>query len=174
MPQATEKVLAFRKAAVAAGFRTIGAEFCGSGDEGSIDYCGLPSGDGIDHTTPVAKIEEECGAHLHTGDKWDQNQQKWVNDGSFDLVGSLAKEHGVNLNDLFYSVLVNFPGDWVNNEGGYGKVFLDLVNGEYYIDGYQRIEHVESADASGVYFNEVVQLVDPVVDTSEYIKSLLG
>ena len=39
---------------------------------------------------------------------------------------------------------VNTVGDWVNNEGGYGYMYIDVIKMTYYIDYFQRT--VEESD----------------------------
>jgi len=52
--------------------------------------------------------------------------------------------------EMLYEVLTdNYDYDWYNNEGGYGKVTINLDDKTWRVDGYVR--NIEDASASGDY-----------------------
>lgn len=117
-----------RASLVSAGHRTIGFEFDGSGDQGDISMI-----------------------------VWDKNNP---HKALFDYpTGSLSShfmyplqlDAGVRdkLNRLAWDILDNFPGDWYNNDGGYGIAVVDLVTGTYRIEGYERYMEVHYVTAEG-------------------------
>lgn len=161
---------AFRQAATAAGFRTIGAEFDGSDDEGSVGYVGIPAGLDDEMLDAKALVDlKESTFGLLSLNKW-VSGQGWVPNARVQQLLDLAKEHDLDLSTLFYEILEEFPGDWVNNEGGYGTVWLDLVSGEYWINGNQRVTTSEDAHAEGAYYEA---LVGADADLVRQMRSLL-
>jgi len=172
----------FRRAALHANIRTIGATFAGSGDEGAVEGIGAPA-------RPSASAEKRWD-YLHTlsletllldmenlevvGQSWyNYDKKKYVVYSEIKELLTLAAQHGVDIDQTFSDILQNYNVDWINNLGGYGKVFLDLATGKYYIDGYARVESVEHEPESGTYFDTIIQMYDPAQDTSNYIKNLL-
>jgi len=151
-----------RMALVAEGLRTVGVEFDGSGDSGQINDIVFPCEE--THTLPLKTVQ---ASERLVGASWNQNSE-------------LKKRYGLattgprwdRFTELMYDVLGScFPGDWINNDGGYGIVWIDLVTGEYVLEGWQRISMSENASAEGSVLNP---LVNPDTDMSAYVKSLLA
>jgi len=103
--------------------------------------------------------------------RYNYANNSWDTCAEAERLHDLATTHSVNLDSVFYNVLHNFPGDWINNSGGYGQAYLDLVTGQYDILGYQRYESQDEACAEGTFFD--ITIANPVDDTADYIKTLL-
>lgn len=174
-----ENLLAFRHAALRANLRTIACEFDGSGDSGSINGVGPIrwNAGGTDMSCTHKGLDELMPklmtCYMTREKNWDFEQNKLVLVPEASLLEQLAKEHNIDLDMVFYSVLDHFPGDWVNEAGGYGTAYLDLATGQYHIDGYQRYESTEAADADGTFFDTPIATANPMDDTADYIKTLL-
>jgi hypothetical protein len=165
-PQKAAEIEA-RRRLVAAGIRTIGFGFDGSGDSGSVQEICFPD----DAALPL----EECGspsdftpAYTFSGlgvppyaAKAEEYKKK---------VDSLVQMSV--LEDIAYAALEFFPGDWVNNDGGYGTVAIDLLTGEFNIDGYQRYMEVSAADQSGSVGEPLDETAGP--DVMTVVRSTLG
>jgi hypothetical protein len=173
----------FRRAALHANIRTISATFSGSSDEGMVDSIGGPArlSESAEvkwdylHTLNLETILLEDMKNLEVvGQKWYHYvKNDYVVYSEIKELIALADQHDVDIANMFSDILEIYNVDWINNLGGYGKVFLDLATGKYYIDGYARVESVEHEPESGVYFNAIIPVYDPAHDTSNYIKNLL-
>jgi hypothetical protein len=54
------------------------------------------------------------------------------------------------IEEMLYDVLSNnYNFDWYNNDGGYGRVIIDIEDKTWRVHGYVR--NIEKADASGDY-----------------------
>jgi hypothetical protein len=160
-----------RQQLIAAGLRCVAYEFDGCGDSGSVNELLLPT------RSPEQALEEYTADSLE--DTFDKaSQYSYINDKythidnnqyaalmrQIDAIPSATS----TLEDMAYSALENFPGDWVNNDGGYGIVAIDLVTGDYRIDGYQRVSDVESAYSSGAFLEPLA------TDTLSLVKQHLS
>lgn len=169
---------AFRQACLIAGIRTLGADFNGSSDEGSVDSLVMPNV-GEEHRGLQELLDEHGVLDIVYATTYDYVAKKHIKRAIFETLDRLCFEHfpgqGTGpIESLFYDILEYFPGDWVNNEGGYGTVWLDLQNGQWTIDGQQRISSTEPASADGHCFQDTVLAADPVDNTADFVKSILG
>jgi hypothetical protein len=82
-----------------------------------------------------------------SGDDGDIEDIEFENDsqsnGQYDTVTTLNPTHIGKLKDLAYDMIddkVNneYGGDWINNDGGYGNICLDIDKNEYTLDYNQR------------------------------------
>lgn len=170
-----EQWLAFRHACVTAGIRTIGADFNGSGDEGNIDSLCLPAEN--EHHRGLQELLDEHGViDMVYPKSYNYDTKTWTVHAPFTTLHDIQAAHvECNLEDVFYKIIDQyFPGDWVNNEGGYGTVWLDLVTGQFELAGYQRIQTTEPADAAGHFFSASVTATNPVDNTALFVKTILG
>jgi hypothetical protein len=63
---------------------------------------------------------------------------------------SIESEVESKVEEMLYEVLSNnYSYDWYNNDGGYGRVIIDLDDKTWRVDGYVRT--TEDANASGNY-----------------------
>lgn len=81
-----------------------------------------------------------------SGDDGDIQEIDYFN-GNDDIVDGLSTADDNKLKDACYEIInnkVGTVGDWVNNEGGYGYMYIDVIKMTYYIDYFQRT--VEESD----------------------------
>lgn len=159
---------ALRQALLAAGFRCIGAEFNGSGDSGSLEHFVFPSESQRQASFDELMADDESQGSLDYLLSYDKEL--------IDKIDAISKPYSdqqwdSGLEGVFYRVLENFPGDWVNNAGGYGKVIIDLQTGQWNIDGYERYESEEPAGKSGTMSFEPV--ATPQMDVLDLVKLTL-
>jgi len=132
-----ENLLAFRQACQRANIRTIGCEFDGSGDEGYVNMVGVLEITLNGETTTVSAqslddLKDSIPIiGLMSRQRYNYANNSWDTCAEAERLHDLATTHSVNLDSVFYNVLHNFPGDWINNSGGYGQAYLDLVTGQY-------------------------------------------
>lgn len=181
----THDKIAIRKALVAKGLRTFAYSFDGSGDSGSLESLLISD----DLTRPLESYEdrlEECFNEKTIG-TWvnphiDETTGKHV-PGKYNYTMSPvyaaadAIIEGVDgareaLQDLAYSALEHFDGDWCNNDGGYGIVAVDLLTGEFKIDGWQRYSDTNAADSEGTCCEAIDD--DQPLDLAKHLKSTLN
>lgn len=145
-----------RQALVAGGLRTIAYDFDGAGDSGSLGSMLLPQ------EFPTPAMKDLIG--MNTVEDVFESAQKWgeLADGKYGYQTKPSAEPALALiasipgaddaiRDMMYSALEHFDGDWVNNDGGYGAVAIDLLTGEFQIDGFQRYTDSTDADSSGSF-----------------------
>lgn len=84
-----------------------------------------------------------------SGDDGDIQEIEYFN-GSDEGIDGLSNEDEGSLSNLCYTMInnsVHRVGDWVNNEGGYGYMYIDVEKLSYKIDYYQRtVEEAEFPD----------------------------
>lgn len=157
-----------RRTLIAAGIRTLGFGFDGSGDDGSLQDMCFPE-------NPSMALDD-CGSPGEFTPAYSYVGGSPAGDKALQLkkqVESLVDE-GV-LRDMAYSALEFFPGDWVNNDGGYGVVALDLLTGEFNIDGYERYMEVHSVDQTGTVGVALdASDVPTSLDVTSVLRSTLG
>lgn len=124
-----------RQSLLRAGYRVIGAEFNGSGDDGCIEAYVFPT----DDKRHLSLAEVQC--YL----EYNKPKAKEVEA----LVAACTPEWSETLDALFDQVLENFPGDWINNDGGHGTVAVDLQTGAWTIDGWERFTDETEVNAEG-------------------------
>lgn len=140
-----------------AGIRTVGFAFDGAGDSGSVDGLML-------WPDPGASLEtiRDCkdpDRFMGTGAiKWyTSSTPSFVSDSTVALAQTLhskaellTESHiDAELIDLAYAALEYFGGDWVNNDGGFGTVAIDLVTGDFEIWGHQRYTETTPVNSHG-------------------------
>ena len=103
---------------------SIEVSFSGSGDSGDVEKPDL---------TPEQKaIVEKLGYEFEYGGGWRYVDGKYV-------------ETAPDIKKTLLSIISEaIPFDYVNNEGGYGSVYLDIDATTVRIEGYQRIESYEN------------------------------
>lgn len=148
-----EQELSIRQELVAGGLRTVGFAFDGCGDSGSLEGMRLPTDPALplnhylEEYSDLQSFEGPTTYECNENGIWSVvNHPAWENIQS--LVNSISGAEDA-LDTWAYAALEHFDGDWINNGGGYGKVALDLVTGEFYIDGEQRVQSTESAISQG-------------------------
>lgn len=172
-----EQRVLIRQQLVAGGLRTVGYSFDGSGDSGSVDHMKLHA----DPTTPLQEILDANGC-LETFNSatiygYSNGKYQSKTNPAFEKIDPLLDQvTGAEnyLEEMAYAALEHFDGDWVNNEGGYGTVAIDLVTGAFYIDGSQRVSSEESACSDGTL--KQCEPIDPAgtFDMTSLIKATLG
>lgn len=175
-PDNQETIATVRRTLVQQGYRLFAYDFDGSGDEGGLndvrvagpEYC----------NTALDEYPHSLDEFEDHGKKYDYVTQSYVDHSSAHYKAALEAikscAHGEEvIEHMFYKALENFPGDWVNNEGGYGIVAIDLLTGDYRIDGFQRISDTEDADASGTAFAALDDITLSPLDLSSVIKNTL-
>lgn len=148
-----------RRKLINAGFRTLGFEFDGSGDSGCVHDILVPTA----YMKPLNDMEE-----IERLESYSDTTQPVL-----DKLDALVGTDGGLLDNLAYAALEHFPGDWVNNEGGYGTVWIDLLTADFQIDGWQRVVEEQSADSSGSLASEAIDSTGPI-DVSQMLKATLG
>lgn len=138
-----------RRYLVDAGVRCLGYYFDGSGDSGGLQDFMVPDNpalplshhaeealDDVLNDRTMWKVAPDLTSTIVTNDAWVR---------AYKLVCQYPEGEDT-LQAMFYDALEEFPGDWINNAGGYGHVAIDLLTGESRIDGWQRVEDTESAN----------------------------
>ena len=144
-----------RYALVNQGVRVVSFEFDGSGDEGSINALWLP----LDF--PHLSLEE-YRQRIDVGYSPGFDYEKSYTASSAvtqaqTIIDDDPKTREV-LEHMAYEALEHFDGDWVNNGGGYGSVYIDLLTGAFHIEGYTRHTYSEHVPSSGTTWDPI----DPV------------
>jgi hypothetical protein len=163
-----------RKALVAAGLRTFAYSFDGAGDSGSLEQLLLPS-------QPNAPLAEHVDVRLddafnssatygNIDGEWQASPTPGYKE-AYAIIESVTNAEDA-LHDMAYAALERFDGDWVNNDGGYGIVAVDLMTGQYRIDGYQRYMSTSSANSDGICFDDIG--TDQPLDLAKHLKSTLN
>lgn len=131
---------------LANGYRVIAAAFDGSGDSGSLSGFYLPCPeDSTKSLTEILADDKELNMDLLFAGPQVMAKIK-------ELLAPLKENTWDDpLDMLFYQILENFDGDWVNNAGGYGMAAVDLQTGEWTIQGYQRYEESSAANSEGLF-----------------------
>lgn len=166
-----------RQKLLALGVRVVAFSFDGSGDEGSVeDYIVPPS---FPHKSLNEYVEQDPVFGTFVGKGFYSYEKKAYTPCeqfvATDLLIKSVEGAEVALDEMAYAALEHFPGDWVNNDGGYGTVGLDLLTGEYYIDGNQRYTDSDDASKGGQQWDPVDAFTStPTLDLSAYIKSKLA
>ena len=105
---------------------SIKVSFNGHGDSGDVEKPEL---------TPEQKaIVEKLGYEFEYGGGWRYVDGKYV-----EIAPDIKKT-------LLSIISKAIPFDYVNNEGGYGSVYLDIDATTVRIEGYERIEIVENVN----------------------------
>lgn len=165
----TKDITEARRRLIAAGIRTLGFNFDGCGDDGSLQEICFPDNPAL----ALAKCEEPnefTPAYSFSFNDSEQTTKVKAFKTKLELLVDVSV-----LQDLAYAALVYFPGDWVNNDGGYGVVALDLLSGEFKIDGYERYTEVNAVDAGGTVTLplDVLDTTFPL-DVTTVLRSTLG
>ena len=157
-----------RTALLTAGFRTIGCAFDGSGDEGRINDMVLPER----YADALADILDDHEAEIpRLSTYYDVATKQFVVPELLLQSTELMTRYLETYQEFVYNLLEAFPGDWVNNEGGFGVVYVDLATGTFFIDGEQRYSSTETATAEGLAFTSQVTL--PTDDLGSWVSSIL-
>jgi hypothetical protein len=81
-----------------------------------------------------------------SGDDGDIQWIEYYNEDEKAVDGLSSEDEG-KLSDICYTMIdnkVHTVGDWVNNEGGYGYLYIDVIKLTSYVEYYQRT--VQEAD----------------------------
>jgi len=151
-----------RSVLLSKGVRTLAVEFAGSNDEGEVINTYRFPNDPMMALLQVAPDVESIEIECHF--KKDAATSKIIAD--LDVDETLA--------DMFYTVLHNFQGDWVNNAGGWGMVALDLLTSDYVIDGYQRFEDCSVSYTQGTLGAPIDDVPLLPMDMAAILKTTLG
>lgn len=177
--------IAVRKALVAKGLRTYAYSFDGSGDSGSLEEMLVADDltrslesydDRLEEcfssktvgTWVNAHIDETTGTHVPGKYHYTMSPAFAAADAIIECVDGARDV----LQDLAYSALEHFDGDWCNNDGGYGIVAVDLLTGEFKIDGWQRYSDTNAADSYGTCVDAIDD--DSPLDLTKHLKSTLN
>lgn len=165
--------LAIRKALVTAGLRTFAYSFDGCGDSGSLNDLLLPS----NLTIPLADIEDTLDESFYSATitEWIDNKYVTMPNPGFVAANTILDSvfgSSLVLEDMAYAALEHFDGDWVNNDGGYGVVGIDLLTGDFKIEGFQRYSDASPADSDGTCFDALD--IDQPLDLTQHLKSTLN
>jgi hypothetical protein len=165
----TDKLNDMRRRLVAAGIQTVAFTFDGMGDSGSVEEFLLPPGQ------PTGPLDEYEDLDVFDPPKiYNYQEQAAVKSPGFAWVEPHLGPNDVDmLKDLAYAALENFDGDWVNNDGGYGRVAIDLLTGQYRIDGYQRYMSEEAVCSSGEQFAPLDDVQLAPLNVTDLIKRTL-
>lgn len=82
-----------------------------------------------------------------SGDDGDIQWIEYYNEAEKAVEDGLSSEDEEKLSNVCYTMInnkVHTVGDWVNNEGGYGYLYIDVIKLTSYVEYYQRT--VEEAD----------------------------
>ena len=109
------------------GFQCIVAGFEGSGDSGAIEY--------------LVATPEDFKTVCDSADYYEY-------EGDSELVKDVIEHHAKFIEDHCYEVLDKID-DWVNNDGGYGFLVIDVINNKHFIDSNIRITNVENFEYEG-------------------------
>lgn len=141
---------AVRATLLAHGIRTVAFRFDGAGDSGSLDALALA----LDPSLPIDS-DADFDDYFYT--KYElQNNFPWKKvppstvaaHGAFEVIESESSFINT-LERLGYDALEYFDGDWVNNDGGFGVVAIDLATGAFEIQGQQRYTETTEANSEG-------------------------
>lgn len=158
-----------RRRLVAAGIQTVAFTFDGMGDSGSVEEFLLPPGQ---PTGPLDEYEDlECFDPRKTYSFATKSVE--TSAGFAWAEPHLGPNDEDMLKDLAYAALENFDGDWVNNDGGYGRVAIDLLTGQYRIDGYQRYMSEDAVGSSGTQFTPLDDVQPAPLNVTDLIKRTL-
>lgn len=166
-----DKILDVRTALVAAGIRTIAYSFDGSGDSGSLEGLQLPA----DPSRALETFRESgLEGSFSTGHAWDNTTHSYQ-----PLPGLAATYTTIDeidpgqyvLEHLAYAALEHFDGDWVNNDGGWGLVAIDLLSGEFIIEGNQRYSDSSPANSDGALLEPITVAA---LDVTTILRNTLG
>lgn len=178
----TMHYLDIRKALVAGGLRSVAYAFDGAGDSGSLEGMLVPT---VFPTPALADFAgdplEDCYLPSKSYGKLPNGEYGYAENPSAKPVLALIKSVNTTpgaenaLEDMAYAALEHFDGDWCNNDGGYGIVAIDLLTGEFRIDGFQRYTDTTDADSAGTIVSALDDDVEPKpLDLAALLKSTLN
>lgn len=150
-----DNVTSTRYALVSQGVRVVSFEFDGSGDDGSVHALWLP----LDF--PHLSLEEYRSRMLEGGMPGFGYEKSYTTSSAVTQAQTIIDDDPKTrkvLQDMAYYALEHFDGDWVNNEGGYGVVYIDLLTGAFHIEGYTRYTESVYVPSSGTTWDPI----DPV------------
>jgi hypothetical protein len=126
---------AFRTRLADNGVRVVGMTFDGCGDEGHIGDFVFPR---PEHRNKPLDMLDMPILVTHP---WEEEQ----------LRAALALSESYPMfSDWTLNMLdTHFDGDWVNNDGGGGTLWLDVISGAFYLDGYQHYTSSTAVTAQG-------------------------
>lgn len=110
------------------GVKSISINFSGSGDSGDIDD--------IEFTD---MNDNNSWSDAYQADNPQEFENK-IRDLFFDFVDNQACRHG----------------DWVNNEGGYGTMHIDVLTGKWDLDYHQRTTEEYSSIGETIYNDKIL------------------
>lgn len=145
-----EYSLLFRKMLYERGIRTVGFDFSGEGDEGDVHSMFVP---------------HDC--HLPLSEQPHDSQADLSNTAAYDAFREITTALGRYENKIYEWLYDNCSYDWVNNEGGGGTLWVDVLTGESRIDGYYR-ELTNVPQIEHQKFGPPLEL-----DTADHVKALL-
>lgn len=166
MTPLTDAQQLMRRQLLDAGVRTVGFSFDGGGDSGSLEYLCVPD------ELPSLGLDayDDLDVFLFCGGHSPEPVPKQV----YDLVAQYNARNW--LEDVAYAALEYFDGDWVNNDGGFGIVAIDLQTGAFRIEGHQRFSDTSPACSNGSLFEGTTPALvtqDGTIDVSSFVKNLL-
>lgn len=108
----------------------------------------------LDMSIILAKLADQGVSDIRimydgSGDNGDIHSVEYID--SKDALVEIENKGDITtiLEDLCYNDLLGQVGDWVNNEGGYGTVIINVSTGEYSIESHQRITSTEDDTFTG-------------------------
>jgi hypothetical protein len=154
MTHSPNNIDAIRRALLEAGVRTVGFTFDGYGDEGSVLGTLVP--ETLDR--PLAEYGDDLTEFQYSS-QYNVITKGFEHRPSYTTMMSILSDVGVSetvLNDLAYEALEHFHIDWMNDQGAYGTVAIDLLTGDFVIDAEERVQTTTPARQKG-------QALEPVV-----------
>jgi len=118
----------------AAGITWVEVDFEGSGDSGAIENVEYTWLDTVaDETTRELAMGLQLEWYTSQGSRYDASRNTWVRDWA--LIKTPLSDA---VEDFAYSVLGREFGGWMDNDGSYGTVSLDVLAGKVELSMNQR------------------------------------
>jgi hypothetical protein len=119
------------------GYGYIGFEYCGSGDDGSIDSIYL--------------VPKECAEQKEDG------SIELINCGLHELSEKATHFLSSNMERIIHDQIINHilddAPDWYNNEGGGGNGYICTENGDFSTNHYYNVVETVDSLITGNLFN---------------------
>jgi hypothetical protein len=175
---------ALRRTLVQQGYRLVSFSFDGCGDEGNVEkVCVAPAEYANtalhDCTLDISEFECKVGVYNNELGKYEYKASPYYTQFKTLLKTFTFQNEKMDGGSLLYDIAhhvleEHFPGDWVNNDGGYGWVGIDLLTGDFRIDGWARYTDSEEADAMGTALTALSgDISAPEFDLTAAIKNTL-
>jgi hypothetical protein len=117
-----------------AGITWVTVTFEGSGDSGAIEEVNYTWLDTVqDDTTRELARALKIDWYVSQGSRYDANQNSWVREWEL-----CQKPLDTALEDFIYSLLERDFGGWVDNDGAYGTVEIDVLSKEINLEFNER------------------------------------